>query len=153
YERGNITEERSSESGKAIEVELEAKAKAGLKLPEWLKPLSFDIEAGGKLKEDTKESTGVKTVAQLNPIWNAERKLEELVRHYLFKFPDRIAVNGRSLIGAGEEPQDWYSAPPDAISRFPRPLIFLDLPEKVKLIPTAAEFVSGKISLLYDDLA
>jgi hypothetical protein len=127
---------------------------AALLLPifSFIKP-SVKVSAGG---ESTSEDSQRKSVSiELHPISTPQRQLEQLTLHYLFKHPDRLW-----FVAHPGEQTDWRE--PDAISKVPRSLVFLDLPgqeeakrrktSETKIIPTAAEFANGKIVPLYQSL-
>src|SRR5690606_35075240 len=120
---------------------------------EWLKPIKLEFDGKGDFSKEKKTIARTASISQLKPLWNAERQLEELARHYLIRHRDRII--------AGDAPLDdkswpsgakWYDASPDMFTKVPRVLAFLDLPPGTQLIPTAAEFTDGTIALLYDEL-
>ncbi len=153
YEHVGETDQRSDETEDKILAALGLKGSAGLKLPEWLKPIKLDVEAKGDITGEQKSIEKTTSISQLKPIWNAERQLEELTRHYLAHHRDRIVVGDAPLQDADwPKGKKWYSADPSYFTRVPRALAFLDLPLGTKLIPTAAEFTDGTISLLYEDL-
>lgn len=153
YEHVAESNQRWDETEDKILSELGLKGSAGLKLPEWLKPIKLDVEAKGNIAGEQRRVKNTTVISQLKPIWNAERQLEELARHYLAHHRDRIVV-GDAPLQCDNWPKEkkWYSAEASYFTRVPRALAFLDLPPSTKLIPVAAEFADGTISLLYEDL-
>ena len=126
----------------------------GLSLPEFLKPLKAGLKAEGAISLDEKHKESSTTKNQLKYIWNSERKLEELARHYLAHHPNRI-VTARGVLK--EDPtqasKKWYQLDQNFYTNVPRPVAFFDLSPKTILIPTAAEFADGSVILLFEKLA
>lgn len=151
YERLAITEESEEETEDKILATIGVSATGGLKLPEWLKPIKFEASGKAEASGETREHIRSRTVSQLKPIWNAERQLEELARHYLARHPERL-IGGTGPLVEGVVKGPWYDAPAEYFTEVPRVLAFLDLPSGTQLIPTAAEFADGKVVLLYNDL-
>lgn len=111
-----------------------------------------DAKASGERSNSKSETQTV----ELRTIRTPQRQLVNLVLHYLVNQPTRLYLKG--------DPSDGVWRDPKFISEVPRALVFLDLPgqdatsgdstERVatKLIPTAAEFSTGKIVTLFDQL-
>lgn len=138
---------------KSLAGELGISAEVGLKLPEFLKPLKADVKAEGAMSADAKRQTTNSSTTHFRYIWNAERQLEELTRHYLVRYRDRIVTTRGVLQGdASSSGQKWYDLGRDFFLNVPRPMAFLDLEPGTILIPTAAEFTDGSVILLYEEL-
>lgn len=112
--------------------------------------LSGKVNADGAIEYSKSSSR----VIQLKPIWNAERQLEELTRHYFQFHPGRLLVDLKPFED-DELSEDWtlFNADPEFFTEVPRSLAFLDLDAGTTIIPTAAEFEDGTVSLLYEELA
>jgi hypothetical protein len=154
YEHVGESEERETEDEHKILGKLGVGGKAGIHLPAWLKPLRADVQVSGQVGgESTKHSRNLVS-SELRPIWNAERQLEELARHYLAHHRDRLLTRDGPMEPSGWPPNtQWYDAGPESIVRVPRALVFLEVEPPAMLIPTAAEFANGSIILLFEDLA
>jgi hypothetical protein len=151
--QGTVTLELSSEVTKEITQTLGLEAEIGLSgllgnLFSFLPKLGLKAEQ----EKTAGETAGTSRSIELHPISNPQRQLEHLTLHYLAYHRPRLC-----LVDDPSSPQ-WRDS--GEIRRVPRQLVFLDLPgesESAKgfhtcLIPTAAEFESGKIVLLYNDL-
>lgn len=154
YEHVLKTEERENETEEKLLGALGLEAKVGISLPEWLKPVKLEASAKGDLQTEEKALERTATVSQLKPIWNAERQLEELARHYLVRFRDRIILDDGPLDNPQSlDEKNWYDKKSRISEKMPRPILFLDFSPGTKILPMAAEFEDGSISLLYEDLA
>jgi hypothetical protein len=154
YEHLGEEQTRESEAATKIEGKLGITGKTGLHLPAWLKPIKLEVEGKGEFGVDKEKTEKTGQVVQLKPIWNAERQLEELTRHYLAHHANKL-IAGDTPVDPKDWPPGtkWYEANEEYYSSSPRPLAFLDLPPGVQIIPTAAEFANGKVCLLFMDLA
>lgn len=153
YEHVLSVEELEQETEDKLIGALGLEGKAGLKLPEWLKPIKLETAAKGEITGEKTEFERTASTSQLKPIWNAERQLEELARHYLVNYRDRIILDDGPLDDSNwPADRTWYSKNSGISKRLPRPILFLDLNPGIKLLPMAAEFADGSVSLLYEDL-
>ena len=153
YEHVGETETRDNETADKMAGKLGITGKAGLNLPAWLTPIKLGVEATGEIQVDREDKEKTGKVVQLKPIWNAERQLEELTRHYLAHHADKLIAGDTPIDAKGwPEKSKWYQGKEEYFSSVPRPLVFLDLPPGVQIIPTAAEFSNGKVCLLFLDL-
>jgi len=152
----DVNEETIETIKKKLELEagVTTEAFAALLIPifSFIKP-SIKVSGGG---EKTSQDSHGKTLSiELHPISTPQRQLEQLTLHYLFKHPDRLW-----FVAHPGDQTDWRT--PEAISKVPRALVFLDLPgqeearnrktPETKIIPAAAEFANGKIVPLYQSL-
>lgn len=157
FEHESVTEEESKQRSTAFKAAAEAAAKAELKaaswIPDWLFPLKGELTLTGGLEGGGELGSSSSRISQLKPIWNAERQLEELTRHYFQFHPGRMLVGERPFDDHGV-PKDWslFGAETTFFTEVPRALAFIDLLPGTKIIPTAAEFEDGTVSLLYKDL-
>lgn len=153
YEHVGEKRSEENETTDQMSAKLGITGKAGLNLPAWLTPIKLSGELTGELAGERSEAKKVGTSLELKPIWNAERQLEELTRHYLAHHADKLIAGNRPIDATGWKPEaKWYQADEDYFSSIPRPLVFLDLPPGVQIIPTAAELQDGTICLLFQDL-
>lgn len=120
-------------------------AKGNIGLANWLSFIaSSSVEAAAEREKTKSESKGSETEIVLQPITTAHRQLEQLTIFYLIERPTQLLVGG---------PADVLSWHNDSLGlSVPRPLVFIDLPKRAKFIPMAAEFVNGKVVLLFDKL-
>lgn len=157
YEHTSISEAKETSRSADIKLAAELAAKGSLKipawLPEWILPLNAELTATGTAQGSGNLSNSTSKLTQLKPIWNAERQLEELTRHYFQFHPGRLVVDLKPF-DQEENGKDWtlFNATPEFFTEVPRPLAFLDLSPGTMIIPTAAEFEDGTVSLLYKDL-
>jgi hypothetical protein len=158
FEHIDTTEEYLKEKENMIRGELGLSAEAKTQLPDWLKALKLDANAKlttkGKAEIERKSHERNVSIAQLKPIWNAERQLEELTRHYLLNHPSNVVFRD-GVLDKSKWPEDstWWGPGIDLASIFPRPLAFMDFPQKTVVLLTAVEFENGKTELLFDTLA
>ncbi|HEY3776827.1 MAG TPA: hypothetical protein VGL35_02085 [Rhizomicrobium sp.] len=153
FEHVDETQQVENETETKILGHLGLTGTIGLHLPAWLKPIKAEVEAkgGGSAERTTRNNTS--SISQLKPIWNSERQLEELARHYLAHHRDRLIAADRPMDSTGRTvSRKWYDAPAEYFTKPPRALAFLDISPGVELIPTAAEFADGTIALLYEEL-
>lgn len=98
----------------------------------------------------------------LKPVNNAQRQLEHLSLYYVDRYltgdHPRVRMvtcskgdDGRPTFDVEPPGVDWDD--PDLIRRSPRVLLFIDLPEGTRFVPTALETVKGTVLTLYDKLA
>lgn len=157
FEHESVTEEEGRQQSVAFKAAAEVAAKADLKaaswIPDWLFPLKGELTLSGNAGGEGGFGSSSSRISQLKPIWNAERQLEELTRHYFQFHPGRLIVSGRPFDNEGVC-ADWslFSADDGFFTEVPRALAFIDLEPRSKIIPTAAEFEDGTVALLYEDL-
>jgi len=158
YEHESTTEAEEKTRNLSFKAAVEAAAKVELDkptwIPDWLFPLKGELSGNASLEGAGDRSKSSSTVRQLKPIWNAERQLEELTRHYFQFHPSRLLVNLRPFEEDGFK-EDWslFNADPEFFTEVPRALAFLDLEASTTIIPIAAEFEDGTVSRLYEELA
>jgi hypothetical protein len=99
----------------------------------------------------------------LKPVNSAQRQLEHLSLYYVDRYltgaHSRVRMvtchkgaNGRPTFESEpEEPPTWDD--PEFILQSPRALLFIDLPEGTRFIPTALETLTGQVQTLFDRLA
>ena len=98
----------------------------------------------------------------LKPVHNAQRQLEHLSLYYVDRYLTgdyprvrmvtcKKADDGQPTFDVEPQGADWDD--PALIRRSPRVLLFIDLPEGTRFVPTALETVEGKVLTLYDQLA
>lgn len=157
FEHESVTEEDGKQRSVAFKAAAEAAAKAELGaaswIPDWLFPLKGELTLTGGVEGEGEFGSSSSRVSQLKPIWNAERQLEELTRHYFQFHPGRMIVGDRPFDDQ-DVPAEWslFDAGATFFTEAPRALAFVDLPPGSMIVPTAAEFEDGTVSLLYKDL-
>ncbi len=148
----NVSEEKLSELQGSLGVDTKGK----FSLPAYLQLLGLkaDAEVGAKAGGELKRSSGSKQseARELATIVSPERQLEDLTAYYLLHHRDRIIFDDGPFAGESVPEKKWFHESAGVTNKVPRALAFLDLPEGVRLIPTAAEFANGKIVLLYKTL-
>jgi hypothetical protein len=157
--QGTMTLQVTQENSRTIEGKLnlegglttEKLAAALTPIFAFLRP-SVKVAGEGSLEHERKKGEGISL--DLLPISTPQRQLEMLTLHYIFNHPRRI------FFIDDVRNTDWYE--PATITSVPREVVFLQLPSseeaetsdlpQTKLIPTAAEFESGKTVLIYKRL-
>ena len=90
YEHETVTEGAETELSAKLKAAMKASAKGEVKgpswIPEWLLPLKAEVNLEGSAEAEGNLGRTKSKVSQLKPIWNAERQLEELTRHYFLSF-------------------------------------------------------------------
>lgn len=120
-------------------------AKGSVGLANWLSIIaSSSVEAAAEREKTKSHSKGSETEIVLQPITTPHRQLEQLTIFYLLERPSQLLVGGPGDILSWQKDSRGLSVP--------RPLVFIDLPKRAKLIPMAAEFVNGKVVTLFDKL-
>lgn len=156
FEHVDTSEQDAEDRFTSLKGNLGLKGEVKFELPDWLKPLkplSLGAEASGEIDGERRSEVKHSTVRQLKPIWTAERQLEELTRHYLYNYPNRVLFLNGPFEGNGWPHEKWWQQSVDLTRWLPRPLALLDFPPRTVIIPTAAEFTDGQLALLYQDLA
>ncbi|MGY3228916.1 hypothetical protein ACVWWJ_000400 [Luteibacter sp. HA06] len=140
---------RQRTEGKTDGADLTGKASVsgGADIPLFLKG---EVKAAleGKLTNQTSESLAVNEESNRSP----EMNLEKIVNYYVADFPERLLyVKGdlETLEDLDGKTYSWASV--DDLLQEPgiRPLVVLDLPKGVKLMPMFAETVEGEDIALY----
>lgn len=156
YQLTKVVENASSEKLREIKGSLGLDAKGKFSLPAYLQVfgLTADVEAGAKGSGEVKRGSksGESEGREYSTIISAERQLEDLTTYYLLHHRNRIIFDDGPLEGELPAEKKWFHEDSGIVSAVPRAIGFLDLPAGIKLIPTAAEFANGKISLLYKTL-
>src|SRR5262245_15215621 len=153
YEITKVMDEAGEDSIKKVETTIGGEVQGELSVPaylSWVVGGKGSVKAAGNHKRGRDSAIKTAKKTELTLLDSSERKLEELALYYLLYRQDRIVFNEGKIEGSSGKP--WYQAPSSALQVVPRPIAFLDLPPKIKLIPTAAEFGNGKIILLYQEL-
>ena len=102
--------------------------------------LDAKVEVSGEAAHgSTKGKKEGKTI-EIHPIETPQRRLVQLLLHYLWHFPDRILT---VLEDELEKEDDWFDE--DFVLAVPRALAFIDFPKKTKFIPMACEVEGGKV--------
>lgn len=143
FEEGEISlaldRKKASEIGGKLGLEAE------VSVTKWLSKLLPFLDAKGKASIEgnvtkSKEEGETQHVV-LRRITTPQRQLVQLILHYLVNHDERLFITGEnSSITALDNKY---------ILDVPRAIAFIDLPAGTKIIPAAAEFVNGKIVLLY----
>ncbi len=157
---GPTTLEISEENVEAVRKKLGIEATITTeKLAALLHPLFAIVKPAVKAeaaRESTSQQSKGKTISiELLPISTPERQLVQLTIHYVVRYLPRFwFVRHRGA------QKDWCD--PASISKVPRSLVFLDLPNQdearggkipeTKIVPMAAEFANGKIELFFQSL-
>lgn len=119
----------------------EASAEAGLGLLAHVIPgLKVGVKANADREHGREESN--EQAVTLKPIDNAQRQLIHLTVHYTLDLPERFRL------ATPKEHEDWAAA--EFISKLPRALMFLDLPEGSMLIPAALERGDGTVNTIFN---
>ncbi|UWU92958.1 hypothetical protein [Bradyrhizobium sp. CB1015] len=120
-------------------------AKGNVGLANWLSFIaSSSVELAAEHEKTKSQSQGSETEILLQPIATPHRQLEQLTIFYLLGRPSQL------LVGGPEDVLLWHK---ESLGlSVPRPLVFIDLPKRSKIIPMAAEFVNGKVITLFDKL-
>jgi hypothetical protein len=140
-------ETRTLNVSEARRKELVAKlgAEAGLKLPSWLAGLlSGGVSAAANAEGTSESSNSSDGQIVLRSIDTPQRQLEQLLAFFLVERTDRL------LTGQPSDTLTWQADGKSA--EVPRALVLLDVPKSTKLIPTAAEFENGSVSLFFNKL-
>lgn len=157
YETESLSEGSQTEFSGKLKAVAEATATGKLAGPSWIPSWLFPVKAEATVKGGVEAEGQIgrtnSRVTQLKPIWNAERQLEDLTRHYFQFHPGRMIVNDR-LLDNEEASDSWslFSVDEQFFTEAPRALAFIDLPPRSKIVPTAAEFEDGTVALIYEDL-
>jgi hypothetical protein len=117
----------------------------------FVKPeIKASAEGEGQLQTSKENSA----TYEFHPISTPQRQLVHLALHYFVNLPDRVFFLSK--------PSSEHWRKPETISKVPRELVFLNLPgqdeaiqsnaPETKIIPTAAEFASGKVVTFFDKL-
>jgi hypothetical protein len=157
FEHESTSEENMEEKEKRLRGQLGLSGEAGIDLPDWLKALkvvpSLKVTAEGEGETEGTSHSRKAMITQLKPIWNAERQIEELARHYLLHYPNHVFFCDGVLVESQGLSVRWWEPGVDLAEIMPKPLAFLEFSERTALLPMAAEFADGQIMLLYDELA
>lgn len=122
----------------------------GANIPLFLKgEVKLGLEGG--VNSQVSGSTAVSEESNRSP----EMNLEKIVNHYVADFPNRLLYvtdNLEELVDLDGKTYSWASV--DTLFQEPgiRPLVVLDLPPGVKLMPMFAETVDGEDVPLYERL-
>lgn len=156
YQLTKVLQNASSEKLKELKGSLGLDGKGKVSLPAYLQVfgLNADVEATGKAEGGLTRSSkyGESEGREYVTIISAERQLEDLTTYYLLHHKNRIIFDDGPLEGVLTAGTEWFHYDSGIVRAVPRAIGFLDLPEGIKLIPTAAEFTNGKISILYKTL-
>ncbi len=91
--------------------------------------------------------------ATLGVISNAYRHLLALALHYSAEQNDRLILcrgDGEAYVG-GEPNNEWFED--SFIQKLPRAMLFIELPNKTKIIPAALELTNGRVLPIFDEIA
>jgi hypothetical protein len=151
YEHESTTEAKETAKSASFKAAAEVAAKADLDkpawIPDWLFPLKGELSAKGGMEAAGEFSNSTSRLTQLKPIWNAERQLEELTRHYFQYHPGRLVVDLKPFADENyKDGRTFFEADVEFFTEIPRALAFIDLPAGTTIIPTAAEFEDGTVS-------
>ena len=107
----------------------------------------LNLDAGGSASRQRTQGAdkGLEQELVLEPISTPQRQLEQLIIFYSLVHPERL-LNG-SLAALA----DWQDR--GLATRLPRGLCLIDIPAGTHFIPMAAEFESGEVQRLYEQLA
>jgi len=106
--------------------------------------INFKVKGEVDVETGTNFTSTSGTIVERHPIVTPQRQLVLLAVHYLANLSDRI-----QFVDTLSDPS-WRNE--DFISESPRAIVFLDIPVRAPIIPTAAEFANGRVELLYKKL-
>ena len=130
FEHESTSEQNVEENEKRLRGQLGLSGEAGIDLPDWLKALkvvpSLKVMAEGEGEAEKTSNSRKALITQLKPIWNAERQIEELARHYLLHYPSHVFFRDGVLLESDVLTPRWWEPGFDLVQFMPRPLALLD---------------------------
>lgn len=102
--------------------------------------LDAEVEVSGEAGEVSKKGKKQGETIEIHPIDTPQRRLVQLLLHYLWHFPERILI---VLEDELEKDADWFDE--EFVLAVPRALSFIDFPKGTKFIPMACEVEGGKV--------
>lgn len=128
----------------------ELEAVGGISVPAFLK-----IDLTGRASAASTEALSSEAQVTKHYVHSPERRLQEIVSVYVTSHPERLLFDEagqESLTTFAGESRDWSEAEALLDAPGPRPMLFIDLPPLVPILPMSGGSQSGKPVLLIDTI-
>lgn len=149
-ERKKQVDVRSLLEGK-VTLQAASKMSAAGFLESWFPSLNVEAKAEGTAQRQTDETTS--DAIRGTRVRTSERLLQEIVFKYLSEFPNRILFVDMQDGGYSNLKGPVKSGEIEALLQSPpRPLVFVELPEKSVIFPTVVELETGGFKRIFEAL-